>query len=85
MNDYNNLLDLGVNDLIKAEHLEYGTFYFTSIYRFSKAINEPIPLIKYHISKHNTFKGWMFDVVDGSDIPYGQINTIMLPCYVYKY
>jgi len=60
--------------LIKLEHPEYGEWYFTSLTQIMKALGLSTSTVYYTLQKNGQYNGWVADIVDGSEIPYKNIN-----------
>ena len=63
------------NKLLRAEHYEYGIWYFTTIGKCATAIGVENSQVKYYLEKNRPFKGWNFMFIeDAGDVPYNWIN-----------
>lgn len=62
------------NNLIKAQHPEYGVWYFTSLNIFADAIGTQRNAVDYYIKQNKQYKNWTLEIADASEIPYKYIN-----------
>jgi len=60
--------------LLKSEHKENGTWYFTNINRAAKYIGVAANYLTYTLGAHRPCKGWSLEWVESDDILSKYIN-----------
>ena len=63
-----------MNKLLKAEHPEYGIWYFTNANQFAATFNFGRTTVEYHIKRTGNYENWHLEWVDGSDVLYKFVN-----------
>ena len=63
-----------MNKLLKAEHPEYGIWYFTNTNKCARALNIGRTTLDYHIERSGKCNEWNIEWVDGNDVIYKYID-----------